>query len=40
MIYHKISQDEQERHLAELREKYIMDQRATEAAGIEEIKKL
>ena len=32
-VLDKISQNEEERHLAELREKYIMDQRATEAAG-------
>ena len=29
----KISSDEHERYLAELREKYIMDQKATEDAG-------
>ena len=29
----KISNDERERYLAELREKYIMDQKATEDAG-------
>ena len=32
-VLDEISQNEEERHLAELREKYIMDQRATEAAG-------
>ena len=32
-VLNEISQNEEERHLAELREKYIMDQRATEAAG-------
>ena len=29
----KISKDKHEQYLAELREKYIMDQKATEAAG-------
>ena len=29
----KISSDEHERYLAELREKYIMDQKAIESAG-------
>ena len=33
VILEEISQDEQERYLAELREKYILDQNATEAAG-------
>ena len=28
-----MSQDSKERYLAELREKYIMDQKATESAG-------
>ena len=32
-ILDEISQDEETRRLAELREKYIMDQKATEAAG-------
>ena len=32
-ILEELSQDEHERRLAELREKYIMDQKATEAAG-------
>ena len=32
-ILEEISQDEHERYLAELREKYILDQNATEAAG-------
>ncbi len=32
-VLDEISQNEEERHLAELREKYIMDQKATEAAG-------
>ena len=32
-VLDEISQDEETRHLAELREKYIMDQKATEAAG-------
>ena len=32
-VLEEISQDEHERYLAELREKYILDQNATEAAG-------
>ena len=32
-VLDELSQDEYERRLAELREKYIMDQKATEAAG-------
>ena len=32
-VLEEISQDEHEQYLAELREKYIMDQKATEAAG-------
>ena len=32
-VLDELSQDEHERRLAELREKYIMDQKATEAAG-------
>ena len=32
-VLEEISQDERERYLAELREKYIMDQKATEDAG-------
>lgn len=32
-VLEEISQDEHARRLAELREKYIMDQKATEAAG-------
>ena len=32
-ILEEISQDEHERYLAELRQKYIMDQKATEDAG-------
>ena len=32
-ILDEISQDEHERYLAEMREKYILDQNATEAAG-------
>lgn len=32
-VLEQISQDEHERYLAELREKYIMDQKATEDAG-------
>ena len=32
-VLEEISQDEHERYLAELREKYIMDQKATEDAG-------
>ena len=32
-VLDEISQDEHARRLAELREKYIMDQKATEAAG-------
>lgn len=32
-VLDELSQDEHERHLAELREKYIMDQKAVEAAG-------
>ena len=32
-LLEEISQDEHERYLAELREKYILDQNATEAAG-------
>ena len=32
-VLEEISQDEHERYLAELREKYIMDQKAVEAAG-------
>lgn len=35
----KISNDEHERYLAELREKYIMDQKATEDAGYDKGKK-
>ena len=34
-VLDEISQDENERHLAELREKYIMDQKAVEAAGFD-----
>ena len=34
-ILEDISQDERERYLAELREKYIMDQKAIEAAGFD-----
>ena len=36
----KISNDERERYLAELREKYIMDQKATEDAGYDKGKKV
>ena len=36
----KISNDEHERYLAELREKYIMDQKATEDAGYDKGKKV
>ena len=32
-VLDELSQNEHERRLAELREKYIMDQKATEAAG-------
>ena len=32
-VLDELSQDEHERHLAELHEKYIMDQKAVEAAG-------
>ena len=32
-VLDEISQDEHERYLAEMREKYILDQNATEAAG-------
>ena len=32
-VLDELSQDEHARRLAELREKYIMDQKATEAAG-------
>ena len=32
-VLEEISQNEHEQYLAELREKYIMDQKATEAAG-------
>ncbi len=32
-VLDELSQDEHTRRLAELREKYIMDQKATEAAG-------
>ena len=32
-VLDELSQDEHERRLSELREKYIMDQKATEAAG-------
>ena len=32
-VLDELSQDEHERRLAELREKYIIDQKATEAAG-------
>ena len=32
-VLEEINQDEHERYLAELREKYILDQNATEAAG-------
>ena len=32
-VLEEISQDERERYLAELREKYIMDQKAIEDAG-------
>ena len=32
-VLDELSQDEHERRLAELREKYIMNQKATEAAG-------
>ena len=34
-VLDEISQDKEERHLAELREKYIMDQKAIEAAGFD-----
>ena len=34
-VLEEISQDEHERYLAELREKYIMDQKATEDAGFD-----
>ena len=34
-VLDELSQDEHERHLAELREKYIMDQKAVEAAGFD-----
>ena len=34
-ILEEISQDERERYLAELREKYIMDQKAISAAGFD-----
>ena len=34
-VLDKISQDKHERYLAELREKYIMDQKAVEAAGFD-----
>ena len=34
-VLDEISQDEHERYLAEMREKYILDQNATEAAGYE-----
>ena len=34
-ILDEISQDKHERYLAELREKYIMDQKAVEAAGFD-----
>ena len=34
-VLDEISQDKHERYLAELREKYIMDQKAVEAAGFD-----
>ena len=39
-VLEEISQDEHERYLAELREKYILDQNATEAAGYDKGLKL
>ena len=39
-VLEEISQDKRERYLAELREKYILDQRAIEDTGIEKGRKL